>query len=247
MKEIKRININLVRPKKNSYRYLDQKEIEKLARLIKKNGLLQPIIVRKKNDGFEIAQGVKRYKACLLNNMTEIDAIIMGSDADIDDFDLMESSDYSHLSAIEEALIFKRIMAKEKITQHELAKRLNCTQSTIANKLRLLKLPEYIKEDLAKNIISERHARALLKVKEEDLQTIYQHIVNKKYTVKNTEQYIDRFYNKDKRPKAYVGNLYIGVNTIKEAYKRCQEVGLDCHINEVEYKNEVKLIIRFKK
>lgn len=248
MKEIKRININLIKDKKKSYRYQHkQKEIEKLARSIKKSGLLQPIIVRRNDDGFEIVQGYKRYKACILNAYNEIDAIIVEKHEDIDDFELMEASDKTNLSVIEEALIFQRIMAKENITQNELAKRLNCTQSTIANKLRLLKLPEFIKEDLSKNIISERHARALLKVKEEDLEKIYQHIIDKKYTVKNTEQYIDRFYNRNLNKKAYVGNILIGVNTIKEAYQKCQSVGLDCSINEVEYKNEVKLIIRFKK
>lgn len=247
MKEIKRININLIKNKPKTYHHRKQKAIEKLAQSIKKSGLLQAIIVKKVDDGFEIVQGYKRYYACLLNQFNEIDVIIIDKDDDIDDIELISASDKTNLSVIEEALIFKKIMIKEKITQNELAKRLNCNQSTIANKLRLLKLPEYIKDDLAKNIISERHARALLKVEAKDLEKIYKHIITKKYTVKNTEQYIETFYNRHLLKKAYVANVLIGINTIKEAYQKCRNVGLDCQINEVEYKNEVKLVIRFKK
>ncbi len=246
MKEIKKININLIKVPKKYYRKHSQKEIEKLSKLIKKNGLLQPIIVKRLDDGFEIIEGKKRFFACSQNNLNEIDVIIVENDEDFDDFNLIEANQSSGLNPIEEALIYQRIINKENITQSELAKKLNLTQGTVANKIRLLKLPEFVKDLVVNNFLSERHARALLKVKDEDLENVCNKIIEKKYTVKATESYIERLYSKEIQ-KGYVGNVLIGINTIKEAFRQCKNLGMDCNINEVEYKNEIKLVIRFKK
>ena len=140
----------------------------------------------------------------------------------------------------------RRIMKEENITQNELAQRLGYRQSTVANKLRLLKLPEYIKQAISNGTITERHARALLNVPEERLEDVYLTITNRQYNVSKTEEYIRELTEKHKR-KGVSNNLRIGINTIKEAYELCKRSGIDSDMQVSEYDDNVKIVIRMKK
>ena len=126
------------------------------------------------------------------------------------------------------------------------AERLGYKQSTVANKLRLLKLPDYIKKAISTGTITERHARALLNVPEEKLEEVYLTIVNRKYNVSKTEEYIKELTEAHKR-KGVSSNLRIGVNTIREAYELCKRSGIDSDMQVTEYEDNVKIVIRMKK
>ena len=150
-KEIVKIRLNKIIPNKNQPRldFYDE-SIKGLAESIKLNGLLQPITVRKSGDKFELIAGERRYRACMLNGAKDIEAIIMQStDEESANLALIENIQREDLNAIEQAMAMRRIMRTENITQNELADRLGYKQSTVANKLRLLKLPDYIKYTVA--------------------------------------------------------------------------------------------------
>jgi len=248
MKEVVKIKLNKIIPNKNQPRldFYDD-SIKGLADSIKANGLLQPVTVRQNGDKFELIAGERRYRACKLNGFNEIEAIILDkSDDESANLALIENLQREDLNAIEEAMAMKRIMHSENLTQNELANRLGYRQSTVANKLRLLRLPDYVKKAIANDTLTERHARALLKVSDEHLQEVFDTIVERKYNVSKTEEYIRELNTKHKQ-KGVSGNVKIGINTIKEAYELCRKSGIDADLQMTEYEDNVKLVIKFKK
>lgn len=247
-KEIVKIRLNKIIPNKNQPRldFYDD-SIKGLAESIKQNGLLQPVTVRKNGDKFELIAGERRYRACMLNGAKDIEAIIMEStDEESANLALIENIQREDLNAIEQAMAMRRIMRSENITQNELADRLGYKQSTVANKLRLLKLPDYIKKAISMGTITERHARALLNVPSDKLEDVYLTITNRQYNVSKTEEYIKELTEKHKS-KGVSNNLRIGINTIKEAYELCKKSGIDSDMQVTEYDDNVKIVIRMKK
>jgi len=248
-KEVVKIKLDRIIPNKSQPRldFFDD-SIRGLAESIKQNGLLQPVTVRKNGDKFELIAGERRYRACLLNGYKDIEAIIMeSSDEQSAKLALVENLQREDLNAIEQAMAMRKIMESEDLTQVELAERLGYRQSTVANKLRLLKLPDYIKQAISQGIITERHARALLNVPSDRLEEVYMTIVNRNYNVSKTEEYIKELLEKNKKSKGVSNNLRIGVNTIKEAYELCKKSGIDSDIQITEYENNVKIVIKMKK
>ena len=194
MKEIVKIKLNKIIPNKNQPRldFFDE-SLKGLAESIKENGLLQPVTVRKQGDMYELIAGERRYRASQLNGAKEIEAIVLEKDDEQSaKLALIENLQREDLNAIEQALAMRKIMELEDLTQNELAQRLGYRQSTVANKLRLLKLPDYIKSAVCQGTITERHARALLNVPRADLEKVYLTITNRKYNVSKTlEIYIN--------------------------------------------------------
>ena len=247
-KEIIKIKLDKIIPNKNQPRldFYDD-SIKGLAESIKQNGLLQPVTVRKNGDKFELIAGERRYRACLLNGDKDIEAIIMeSSDDESANLALIENLQREDLNAIEQALAMRRIMNVEDITQNELADRLGYKQSTVANKLRLLKLPEYVKKALSRGEITERHARALLNVPSDRLEEVFLTITNRHYNVSKTEEYIKELLS-DNRRKGVSNSLKIGINTIRQSYDLCKKSGIDADMQVTEYENEVKIVIKMKK
>ena len=150
----------------------DDTAIFELSESIKNHGVFQPIIVRPIGDKYEIIAGERRYKASVLASKETIPAIIMNlNDKDSVEIALIENVQRANLTPIEEAISYKKILDMGYIKQEDLAHKLGKTQSTIANKIRLLNLDDEVQEALLENKISERHARSLLRIKK---------IVNKK-------------------------------------------------------------------
>lgn len=141
----------------------DDKGLEDLAASIKQHGIIQPLVLRRIEDKYEIIAGERRYKAATIAGLKTVPAVI----ADIDDnksaeVAIVENVQRRDLSAIEEARSYKNLLDKGYLTQSELAKKMGLSQSAIANKLRLLNLDEEVQDALLNNQISERHARSLL-------------------------------------------------------------------------------------
>ena len=248
MKEVVKIKLNKIVPNKSQPRldFYDD-SIKGLAESIKQNGLLQPITVRQVDDKYELIAGERRYRACLLNGSKEIEAIILEkTDEESANLALIENLQREDLNAIEQAMAMKRIMRSENLTQNELAQRLGYRQSTVANKLRLLKLPDYIKNAISQGTITERHARALLNVPADQLEDVYLTIVNRKYTVSKTEEYINELTTKHKQ-KGVSANAKIALNTIKEAYDLVRKSGIDADYQVTEYEDNIKITIKVKK
>ena len=250
MSEVRIIKITTVKPNKYQPRldFYDE-GIKNLAASIKENGLIHPIVVRETNDGYEIIAGERRYRASKYLGLEEIEAIIVDKDDEESaNLALIENMQREDLSAIEEAIAIQKIMQSRKMTQAEIAKQLGYRQSTIANKLRLLKLPDYIQVAVAKGEITERHARAMLKVSEDKLEEVFNVIIQRGYNVKRTEEYIKALNDKNKsKIRGVSSSIRLGLNTIKESYELCRKTGLDADYQVTDYENEVKVVIRFKK
>ena len=149
----------------------DDKALQELSNSIKQHGIIQPLVLRKLGDKYEIIAGERRYKAATMAGLTSVPAVI----AEIDDntsaeVALVENVQRKDLTPIEEAKSYKNILDKGYMTQEELAKKMGLSQSAVANKLRLLNLAEEVQEALLNEKISERHARALLMVESQNEQ-----------------------------------------------------------------------------
>lgn len=168
----------------------DEGALRELAASIKEHGVIQPIIVRKIGDKYEIIAGERRYKASAIAGLTKIPAIIRNlDDKETSKVALLENLQRKNLSAIEEARTYQKILDLDQMTQFELAKTMGKSQPVVANKLRLLTLPDEVQEALLKEQISERHARSLLSLptSEEQIEMLHK-IINNRMTVRETDE-----------------------------------------------------------
>lgn len=177
----------------------DEKALKELAVSIKEHGVIQPIIVRNVNGKYEIIAGERRYKASALAGMTKIPAIIR----DLDDKEsskvaLLENLQRKNLNPIEEARTYQKILEIDEMTQQDLAKTMGKSQSAVANKIRLLTLPEEIQDALLKEQISERHARTLLNIPNDKKQKeMLKKVIDNKMSVRLLEEEIKKLYPKE--------------------------------------------------
>lgn len=177
----------------------NENELNELASSISKYGVIQPIILRNIGNKYEIIAGERRYKASCLAGLKKVPAIINNTDDNTSaEIALLENLQRKNLTPIEEAQSYKKLMNRG-FTQEEIANKLGISQSAIANKLRLLNLPKKVQNALLYNKISERHARSLLTLNDEELQiSLLDRIINERLTVKQTEEEIDILLNKAK-------------------------------------------------
>ena len=179
----------------------DEKALKELAVSIKEHGVIQPIIVRNVKGKYEIIAGERRYKASALAGLTKIPAIIR----DLDDKEsskvaLLENLQRKNLTPIEEARTYQKILEIDEMTQEDLAKTMGKSQSAVANKLRLLSLPDDVQDSLLKEQISERHARALLNIPDHNKQTeMLKKIISNKMSVRAVEDEIKQLYPKEEK------------------------------------------------
>ena len=175
----------------------DEQELNSLADSIKRYGIIQPLVLRNIGSKYEIIAGERRYKASLLAGLQSVPAIIKNTDDNTSsEIALLENLQRKNLTVIEEAQSYKKLLDKN-YTQEEIAKKLGVSQSSIANKLRLLSLPKEVQDALLHNKISERHARSLLSLNDSSLQVeLLNRIVNERLTVRQTEEEISKLLNK---------------------------------------------------
>lgn len=189
-KEILQIPVEDIIPNRFQPRIsFDEKALDDLASSIKEHGIIQPLVVRRLGNKYEIVAGERRYKASLMVGLTSVPAII----SEIDDktsaeVALVENVQRKDLTAIEEARSYKSLMDKNQMTQEEVAKKMGLSQSTIANKLRLLNLSLKVQTALLNEQISERHARSLLVLSSEEEQNSWlDKILNERLTVRQLD------------------------------------------------------------
>ncbi len=166
--------------------------LKELAVSIREHGVIQPIIVRKIGDKYEIIAGERRYKASTMAGLTKIPAIVKNlDDKEASKVALIENLQRRDLTPIEEARTYQKILDLDEMTQENLAKTMGKSQASVSNKLRLLSLPDEIQEALLKEQISERHARSLLNVPDRNLQVdLLKEIINNKMTVRELDSKI---------------------------------------------------------
>ncbi len=234
----------------------DETELRELAGSIHEVGLIQPIVVRKINHGYEVVAGERRLRACKLLGLTEIPALIMElDDRQMAALSLIENLQRKDLNYFEEASAYARLIGDFGLTQEEVAQKVGKSQSAIANKLRLLRLSPQVKSRISPDTISERHVRALLKLESEEEQLmilgmIYENDLNVRETeaaIENLRQDISREINKGESPRNLSGKVKdasVFINTIRETVTRAQKKGVDMILIEKEGEEVLELTIR---
>ena len=177
----------------------NEEELNELANSIKTYGVIEPMILRQVGDKYEIIAGERRYKATQLAGLKEVPAIIMNLDDKTSaELALVENIQRKELSPLEEAMSYKKLLDLGQTTQEQLAIKLGKSQSSIANKLRLLNLPKEVQDALLKNLISERHARSILQIKDNNLQIeVLNKIIKERMTVRDTDEYIKKLISQN--------------------------------------------------
>lgn len=249
-----KIPTDKIRPSRYQPRiHFDENALMELSQSIKENGLIQPITVRKDGDYYEIIAGERRYRACLLAGFSEVACYVMSpSEEQAAQMALVENVQRENLSAIEEAKSYIQIMRQAGFTQEELAKKIGKSQSAIANKIRLLNLPEEIQEAVVSGKITERHARALLTVPVEKVNEIYTQIIERNLTVQDSEKYILNTLNKKPRKrkqktKGFTRNVQIAMNSVMECVNMIKNLGVEVNLDTEDKEDEVQMTIHLSK
>lgn len=231
----------------------DDERIDELCQTIKTHGVIQPIVVRARNGRYEIIAGERRWRAVTKLGYETIPAIIREfNDSQTASIALIENLQRENLTAIEEAVAYQKLIELHELTQESLAQRLGKSQSTIANKLRLLGLNDTVKEALASRKISERHARALLSLDTEELQNqVLEEIITKELNVKQTE---GRIASLKEEPKvkhtkrfAMPKNTRLAFNTIRQAVQMVSSTGMEIKADEKDLGDFYEITIHIPK
>ncbi|GAA0335669.1 nucleoid occlusion protein [Oceanobacillus oncorhynchi] len=256
--EVIQIDIDKIQANRYQPRTIFQEEkIKELAQTIHTHGMIQPIVVRKLDeDSFELIAGERRWRAVQHLGWKQVSAIIREmSDTETASVALIENLQREELTVIEEAIAYNKLLELHDLTQEALAQRLGKNQSTIANKLRLLKLPKEVQDALLEKLITERHARALIKLKDEEQQLfLLKEILEKELNVKQTEERISKINEpkeEKKKPKPkFKGinkDVRIAMNTIRQSLNMVSDTGVDVESDEQELDDYYQITIKIPK
>ncbi len=249
--EVERIIPNQFQPRT----IFDDNKINELAQTLKTHGIIQPIVVRNlEDDKYEVIAGERRLRAAKSLEWEKIPAIIRNlTDTETASVALIENIQREQLTAIEEASAYVQLLELHELTQEALAQRLGKSQSTVANRIRLLKLSQDVQEALLNKVITERHGRTLLKL-DDELQGVYlKRIIDEDLNVKELEELINASHLKEqpkkKKRKAKIisKDVRIATNTIKKSLKMIANTGIEVESEEEELDDYYQVTIRIKK
>ena len=218
--------------------------LQELCASIREFGVIQPLIVRKTDSGYELIAGERRLRASGLAGRDDVPCVLRdASDKEMAEIALIENLQREDLHYFEEALGYEKLLRQFNLTQEVLAERVGKTQSSIANKLRLLKLPPEMREYIFEEKLTERHSRALLKVDDSERQwQLLKFVAENKLNVRETESLIEaQFQNEPvpeqkvvRRPQMLkiVKDVRIFINTVGELVKQMKKTGLDVRLTQ---------------
>lgn len=252
--KVVQIDVNLIRPNPaQPRRVFDEQELHALSRSILTNGLLQPITVRRTGDGYELIAGERRLRACKMAGMSTVACIISDCSPETSAMLAMtENLQRQDLKIFEEAEGIRRLIEEWNVTQEEAAFRLGKSQSTLANKLRLLRLNEKEREKITKAGLTERHARALLRINETTLrEKTLDEIIRRNLNVSQTDELIDRLLARKEKPKSkrvlIVKDIRIFLNTINHAIEAMKQSGINVQTLKSENEEYFECVVRIPK
>ena len=253
--QIQFISHDLIKPNPQQPRVrFDYNELEGLACSIRANGLLQPINVRALENGeLELISGERRLRAARMIGMTKIPCIVMNaSDQQSALFAIIENVQREDLDFFEEAVAIERLMTEYGLSQDEIAEKLGKAPSTLSNKLRLLRLPEEIRDRISYSGLSERHARALLTLPDNSTRKkVLDIVIERHLTVAETERLIQDVHRRRKgakkpHTKAYK-DMRIFLNTLNHAVDSIRKAGIEADTAKSETDTYFEYVIRISK
>ncbi len=237
----------------------DAASIGELAESIKKYGVIQPITVRRlSSEKYELIAGERRLRASVMAGLLKIPAILVSlSDNDSAVVALVENIQRENLGFMEEAEAYRNLLCNHGFTQEELAKRLGKTQSSVANKVRLLKLTSAVRETIKESGLTERHARALLRLEDEQRQLLaLEKICERNLNVAQTEELIEEMLSGKVKTKADIKSfsqipplkdVRIFINTVRHAIDVMRKNGIEAESIDNEYEKYYEYIIHIPK
>ena len=233
----------------------DYYELLELSKSIKENGMIQPVTVRKKNDRYELISGERRLRAAAIAGLKTVPAIVVSAtDRECSLMCLIENIQRTDLNFFEEAKGLKKLMDDFDLSGLEVAERIGMAQSTLSNKLRLLRLSSEQQERIVFTGLSERHARALLKLEEEDRDEVLNKIIAEQLSVKETEDYIAAFYEEPEKPscrpplrRGHIGDLRIFSNSLSKMLGTIRKSGVDATSRKKETEDYIEYTITIPK
>lgn len=247
--DIDKIFPNPYQPRKN----FDEDALRDLSSSIAQFGVLQPLLVAPAEDGrFMLIAGERRLRASKQAELKEVPVIVSEyTSQQIAEIALIENLQREGLHFLEEAEGYEKLIKEFNLTQEAMAARVGKKQSTIANKLRLLKLSYRVRKILLEADLSERHARALLKLDDEEKQVqVLTAVIDNGYSVRQTESYIDRMLDKAEKQKRrrpiIVNDVRIYLNSIKQVVNAIKDVGIPVNMEQEVDGDDVIVSVRIK-
>lgn len=250
--KIEDVFVNPFQPRKE----FDQEALWELSESIRDFGILQPLLVRKGAYGYELIAGERRLRAAKLAGCVDVPVLLREmTDAQMAEIALIENLQRENLHFFEEAEGLQRLLSEFCFTQEKLAVRMGKKQSTIANKLRLLRLPVKVRQIIQKEKLSERHARALLAIEDENAQLcIIEEVCQSKLTVRQTEQLVQRAKQKKPAPANTKQNVVrlvrdprIFLNTLNHIVTEMKRSGLNIEVEERQERDAITVTMRVPK
>lgn len=234
-------------PRKN----FNTEELTKLAKSISQDGIVQPLTVRRREGGYELVSGERRLRAAKLAGFRSVPCVVVDiSDSRSAVIALIENIQRADLNFFEEAEAISALITKYGMTQEDCAIRLGMAQSTVANKLRILKLSPDLRKVIVSNGLSERHARALLKADENLREEVLIKIIKDALTVDAAEKYIrtleknERVKQSYRRRSAALGDLRLFFNTVDRAVQVIKLAGVDAKVKKTKKDGFIEYVIR---
>lgn len=249
---LRRIKINQIT--KNPYqprRYFEPEAIRQLSESIRLYGVLNPLTVRRSSEGYELIAGERRLRAARMAGLTEVPCIVMtASEEDSSAIALVENLQRRDLDFFEEAAGYRQLIELYGLTQEEAAQRVGKTQSAVANKLRLLKLSAEVTQLIRDANLTERHARALLRLPDDAARVqAVQYIVAHDLNVARTEQYIDQLLaqpvpsNTGGQVRRLIKDVRFFLNTVDRAVDVMQQSGVAANMEKEECDDGLRIHI----
>lgn len=253
--KIKYVDIEKIQPNRFQPRTIfHEADLQELAASIKEHGVIQPLTVRKVGEGYELVVGERRLRASKLVGLEQVPVIVKDYDDEATAaIAMVENLQRKDLDFMEEAFGYAMLTQQFGMTQQELAEKVGKSQSTIANKLRLLKLPKDIQNALVEHNLTERHARSLLKLEnEEDQRLILKEIIERELNVRDTDFIVEAYINKknDVKKKMMVRvfkDMRLYTNTLWATIRQMKQGGLDIKVEEIESEEYIEFKIRLPK
>lgn len=234
----------------------DYDSLYSLAESIDNNGIIQPLLVRAVADGeYELVSGERRLRAARIAGLSTVPCIVRNINSnDSAVFAVLENLQRKDLNFFEEASSINKLSAEFGFTQSQIGKRLGKSQSSLSNKIRLLKIPAPLREKILASNLTERHARALLRLNDPKLMDkCLEHVISDSLNVAQTEKYIDSVLSKSmsstvKKPKLkMLTDVRLFVNSVNQAVKTMNDAGIDADIKKTETPDSVQFIITIDK
>ena len=253
---VRYISLNQIRPNpQQPRRSFDEDSLSELAESIRRYGILQPLTVRRQGTGYELVAGERRLRAAAMAGLREVPCLVAQvGEEDSALLALMENLQRRDLDCWEEAEALSRLIARYGLSQEETARRLGRSQPAVANKLRLLRLSEPVRDSLRQAHLTERHARALLRLGGETEQLAALAVIaGRSLNVAQTESYIERLLAQaqvtppQSRPTYIIKDVRLFLNSIDRSLQMIRQCGVDADLGRRDTDSEILLTIRIPK